>query len=124
MHWLLFGPSGRRKRPQNAGVLRSYIQCRQTATALVKSIANTYFLANIVGNPHTFEYKFVSAPLSVDLTSLWSMHCSMISPKIALKSAASCASMVALEATLVPHVVLYDLRWLITYGPYALHFQC
>lgn len=66
MHWLLVGPSGHHKRPRNAGVLRSYTHCRRHATSLVKSIVNTYFVVNIVGNPHAFEYRCASAPPCVD----------------------------------------------------------
>jgi hypothetical protein len=61
MHWIIVGPSGRETRPQRGGLLRHYQQCRKVAARVVKSIANTYFLANIAGNPHTLEYRCAPA---------------------------------------------------------------
>ena len=56
INWILVGPSHQDARPHE-GVLRSYTECVKTPHPLVKSIANTYFLANIADQPHTFEYR-------------------------------------------------------------------
>ena len=59
MHWVLMGPSGRETRSQTGGVIRDYTWCRQHPAGIVKSITNTFYLANVAGNPHTFEYRCV-----------------------------------------------------------------
>jgi hypothetical protein len=46
------------RRPETGGVLRAYTACKQEPVAVEKSIANNYYLANVAGNPHTFEYRY------------------------------------------------------------------
>ena len=67
MHWVLMGPNSRKTRPHTGGVMRDYSQCRKMPSAVVKSITNTYYLANVAGNPHTFEYRCVQmrSPISL-----------------------------------------------------------
>jgi hypothetical protein len=57
VHWSLIGPSGMEFRPQHGGMLRAYTECHKYTSGLVKTIANTYYVANTAGNPHTFEYR-------------------------------------------------------------------
>eukprot|EP00892_Ulva_mutabilis_P000947 jgi/Ulvmu1/10853/UM007_0027.1 len=57
VHWVLVGPSGRRKRPASGGVLRHYPQCTGKGRHMVKTIANTFFLTNIATHPHNFEFR-------------------------------------------------------------------
>ena len=59
-HWVLMGPSKRKTRPETGGVMRDYNMCRRVPSPIVKSITKTHFLANIAGNPHTFEYRYSS----------------------------------------------------------------
>lgn len=56
INWIIVGPSGLKKRPTE-GVLRSYTQCIKKKHPMTKSIANTYYLANIADQPHVFEYR-------------------------------------------------------------------
>jgi hypothetical protein len=62
MHWIIVGPSHQENRPAAGGVLRAYRECDVKPSPVVKSIVNTFFLANMASNPHTFEYR--SAPSS------------------------------------------------------------
>lgn len=57
MHWVIVGPSHQETRPQEGGVLRAYRECQTQPSNVVKSIVNTFFLANMASNPHTFEYR-------------------------------------------------------------------
>ena len=57
MHWVIVGPSHQESRPQEGGVLRNYRECQTQPSVVVKSIVNTYHLANMASNPHTFEYR-------------------------------------------------------------------
>ena len=57
LNWVLVGPSGQADRPPGGGVLRAYTSCVKAGDKVVKSIANTYYLANIGSNPHVFEYR-------------------------------------------------------------------
>lgn len=57
MHWVVVGPSHRGTRPATGGVLRAYRSCRLFPSPVVKSITNTFKLANICGSPHTFEHR-------------------------------------------------------------------
>ena len=57
VHWVLVGPSGRHTRPATGGVLRHYPQCAGTGHAIVKTIANTYFLTNVASHPHNVEFR-------------------------------------------------------------------
>lgn len=57
MHWVIVGPSHQESRPQEGGVLRNYRECQTQPSNVVKSIVNTYHLANMASNPHTFEYR-------------------------------------------------------------------
>jgi hypothetical protein len=58
MHWVIVGPSHQEHRPVEGGVLRAYRECSTKPSPVVKSIVNTFFLANMAANPHTFEYRF------------------------------------------------------------------
>lgn len=57
MHQIEMGSSGRAKRPHRGGVLRIYRQCDPHPTVMIKTIANTYFLANIAPHPHNMEFR-------------------------------------------------------------------
>ena len=57
VHWVLMGPSGHEARPAAGGALRHYTRCAPVAEGMLKSIANTWFLANSAANPHNFEYR-------------------------------------------------------------------
>ena len=57
MHWVMVGPSGQDRRPRRGGALRTYTECDHKPSAYVKSIANSWFLSNVAGNPHVFEYR-------------------------------------------------------------------
>lgn len=57
VHWVLVGPSNQETRPAAGGVLRTYRHCEKHASAMIKSITNTYKLANTASNPHSFEYR-------------------------------------------------------------------
>lgn len=57
LHWVIVGPSHQENRPQEGGVLRAYRECQLQPSPVVKSIANTFMLANMASNPHTFEYR-------------------------------------------------------------------
>eukprot|EP00892_Ulva_mutabilis_P000948 jgi/Ulvmu1/10854/UM007_0028.1 len=57
VHWVLVGPSGRHTRPPAGGVLQHYLQCAGTGNYVIKTIANTFFLANIATHPHNFEFR-------------------------------------------------------------------
>lgn len=57
VHLLNMGSSGRSKRPQRGGVLRLYRQCNPHASPTIKTIANTYFLANIAPHSHNLEFR-------------------------------------------------------------------
>jgi hypothetical protein len=58
----MMGSSGLEHRPETGGVLRYYHLCNKKPDAFVKTIANTWFLANHAGNVHNFEYRCVSLP--------------------------------------------------------------
>jgi hypothetical protein len=57
VHWVFMGPSGRKKRPREGGVLRHYRQCSGGANAHVKTIVNSFFVDRITGHPHNFFYR-------------------------------------------------------------------
>eukprot|EP00892_Ulva_mutabilis_P007298 jgi/Ulvmu1/4940/UM205_0002.1 len=57
VHWVFFGPSGRKTRPRSGGVLRSYTKCTGRGTRGLKTIVNTLFVANIAPHPHNFEFR-------------------------------------------------------------------
>lgn len=57
VHWILFGPSGRADRPATGGVLRHYTRCRKSSNLNVKTIANSFFVANIGTHPHGVKYR-------------------------------------------------------------------
>lgn len=57
VHWIMVGPNGRDSRPHHGGVLRHYTTCAAKAHHSVKMIANTYYLANLRGHPHNFEFR-------------------------------------------------------------------
>ena len=57
VHWIMVGPSHRDHRAPEGGALRHYRECNKRPNAVFKSIANTWFLANTCGSPHTFEYR-------------------------------------------------------------------
>ena len=82
VHWVLVGPSGRRNRPATGGVLRHYPQCAGTGHAIVKTIANTYFLANVAAHPHNFEFRH--APTSVYALRVGGIMCSGTPPTLRL----------------------------------------
>lgn len=63
MNWVLVGPSHQNKRPPS-GVLRGFTECVQKGSYMVKSIANTYYLANIADQPHVFEYRCARAAMA------------------------------------------------------------
>lgn len=57
VHWVFVGPSGRRSRPAAGGVLRSYRHCSGVADAAIKTIANSFYVANIARHPHSVEFQ-------------------------------------------------------------------
>eukprot|EP00892_Ulva_mutabilis_P012232 jgi/Ulvmu1/9381/UM051_0008.1 len=68
VHLLSVGSSGRSKRPWRGGVLRLYKQCNPRASPTVKTIANTYFLANIAPHPHNMEFRGDSRAVNERMT--------------------------------------------------------
>ena len=62
MHWVIVGPSHQASRPGEGGVLRAYRECQSRPAKVVKSIVNTFLLANMASNPHTFEYRYALSP--------------------------------------------------------------
>ena len=69
VHWVLMGSNGRETRPTQGGVLRHYNQCDKDPSVFVKTIANTWFLANHGGNVHNYEYRCVSMHRSTYVVS-------------------------------------------------------
>lgn len=63
MHWVLMGSSGHDHRPEHGGVLRHYSHCHSDPSDRVKTIANTWFLANHAGQVHNYEYRCASKKL-------------------------------------------------------------
>ena len=64
MHWILFGSSGHRERP-DGGVLRSYVRClplRHSQHTLVKSIVRLPCTA-AAWSPHAFRHSCPDLPL-------------------------------------------------------------
>ena len=61
VHWVLVGPSGRRTRPPGGGVLQHYTQCAGEGRHMVKTIANTFYLANVASHPHNLEFRCAAA---------------------------------------------------------------
>lgn len=57
VHWVHVGPSSHRQRPRSGGVLHHYKHCDSQGDPKLKTIANTYFLENISGHPHNFEFR-------------------------------------------------------------------
>lgn len=57
VHWVVFGPSERARRPREGGVLRHYTQCRPEAATHIKTIVNTFFVERTTVHPHNFEYR-------------------------------------------------------------------
>ena len=78
MHWILMGSSGREHRPAHGGVLRYYNQCDKDPSVFVKTIANTWFLANHGGNVHNYEFRYAFPKRSVWLYFTCMMHRSRI----------------------------------------------
>ena len=63
-HWVVFGPNGREKRPEQGGVLRHYTRCtlgHHRQGARVKSIVNTFFVEHAATHPHNFQYRCAHA---------------------------------------------------------------
>lgn len=70
MHWVIVGPSGRHTRPESGGVLRHYHACEGKARHMVKTIVNTFYVANVASHPHNFEFRCdTSPPLKLRLQS-------------------------------------------------------
>ena len=57
MHWVIVGPSGHEERASAGGVLRHYTHCNAAGSPWIKTIANTFYLANIAYHPHNFEFR-------------------------------------------------------------------
>ena len=57
VHWVVFGPNNRKRRPSQGGVLRHYTRCRPEAATHVKTIVNTFFVERTTIHPHNFEYR-------------------------------------------------------------------
>jgi hypothetical protein len=57
MHWVMFGSSGRKKRPAEGGVLARYTKCNAMPIKTVKVIVNTWFVLRDAGHPHNFYYR-------------------------------------------------------------------
>lgn len=79
VNWIMVGPSGRKTRPEEGGVLKYYDQCVSKADRHIKTIANTWFLDGVATHPHNFHFREGGAPVNekfVQLNEVW-----MVLPK-------------------------------------------
>ena len=56
VHWVMFGPDGREKRPEGGGVLRHYKSCKPSPETWIKTIVNSYYVAGAADHPHGSEF--------------------------------------------------------------------
>lgn len=66
VQWIMMGSSGREHRPEHGGVLRHYQHCDKKVNIFMKTIANTWFLANHCENVHNVEYRCAHANSSIN----------------------------------------------------------
>jgi hypothetical protein len=62
VHWIMVGPSGRKTRPTEGGVLRHYKQCNKEPNYHVKTIINAFFVAGTTAHPHNFATRYELKP--------------------------------------------------------------
>jgi hypothetical protein len=56
VHWVVVGPSDRKTRPAEGGVLRHYKKCATKINTQFKMIANTFYVSHVAVHPHNFEF--------------------------------------------------------------------
>jgi hypothetical protein len=66
VHWIKVGPSGHELRPPAGGVLSHYDRCIPEADAVVKTIANSYYVQGMTIHAHNFLFRRVALELHVD----------------------------------------------------------
>lgn len=97
MHQIEMGSSGRAKRPHRGGVLRIYRQCDPHPTVMIKTIANTYFLANIAPHPHNMEFRCAACDHSLPSFQAVPLPC--------------CLDWMASQTSLCPHRTRLQHEW-------------